>query len=79
MLIITPNLDIVKLNFIFRGGKSPYCIDSSDVNDDGVIDISDVVFLLNHLFQNGKNPPLPYPDAGTDTTDDRLSDCGKTF
>jgi hypothetical protein len=29
-----------------------------DVNKDGVVDISDVVYLMNYLFING---PLPIP------------------
>jgi len=50
--------------------ESLYCGRSyipRDANGDGVIDISDVVFLLNYLFQNGPAPnPLPAGDANCD-------------
>lgn len=46
--------------------------DAFDVNDNGAIDITDVVFQLSHLFLGGPNSPAPYPNAGTDPTADSL-------
>jgi hypothetical protein len=43
-----------------------------DANGDGVIDISDVVYLLNYLFING---PAPVPLAAGDATCDGVVDA----
>ena len=48
------------------------CQDSSDTNDDGRIDVSDPVFLLNYLFLGGEAPPAPFPGRGADPTRDSL-------
>lgn len=53
---------------------SPSSKDSADTNDDGGIDISDAVGILNFLFLGGNEPKLPYPELGYDMTDDTL-DC----
>jgi len=38
-----------------------------DANDDGKIDISDVVYLINHLFMGGPEPsPFQAGDANSD-------------
>lgn len=34
-----------------------------DVNGDGVIDISDAIYLLKFLFEGTKAPPAPFPEA----------------
>jgi hypothetical protein len=41
-----------------------------DVNEDGVINIGDVVFLVNYLFTGGTDP-LPFEDQG-DVNDDEV-------
>ncbi len=43
-------------------------------NFDGRIEISDALYLLNHLFAGGPEPPVPYPNDGMDPTQDTL-DC----
>jgi hypothetical protein len=63
------------LGYLFLGGVAPLCLDAADVNDSGVLDLSDAVHLLNHLFSGGPPPPLPYPEEGQDLTPDDL-DCG---
>ncbi|HZN60270.1 MAG TPA: hypothetical protein VFD71_19515, partial [Planctomycetota bacterium] len=60
------------LGFLFLGDAPPACSDSADVNDDGEIDISDPVYLLGYLFLGATAPTPPYPEAGTDATDDEL-------
>jgi len=64
---------IATLNFSFRGGSEPPCLDAADANDDGDVDLSDAVYALSFLFLGAEAPPIPYPDAGGDPTDDSLS------
>ncbi len=40
---------------------SPPCLDACDCNDDGRIDLSDVVCILKYLFELGPFPPAPGP------------------
>ena len=46
-------------------------------HDDGRIDLADSVYVLRYLFKFDKQPPVPFPDLGTDdagrTPDDRLT------
>ncbi len=63
---------ITILNYLFNGGPLS-CQDSADANDDGKIDISDAVRILNFLFQGGERIATPYPEAGIDSTEDKLS------
>ena len=52
------------------------CADALDVNDDGVIDVSDATFLGQALASDGPEIPAPFPNAGTDPTDtDLLPPC----
>jgi len=52
------------------------CTDSCDSNDDGTINIADVVFGLGTLFSGGPNPPDPFGDCGEDPTADSI-DCAE--
>ena len=67
---------IFTLQYLFSGGETPGCLDAADANDDSVLDISDSILLLFHLFQGAEPPPAPYPDPGSDPTQDTLS-CGQ--
>ena len=60
------------LDFLFRSGAPPACMDAADGNDDGEVDISDPVSLLLYLFVGGITPPPPFPDPGQDPTSDGL-------
>lgn len=60
------------LNYLFKGGLEPPCLDASDVNDDGRIDISDAVYTLRYLFSGETQPPAPFQEAGIDPTEDGL-------
>ena len=50
----------------------PTCDDAADANDDGLKNIADAIFILQNLFNNGRNPPPPFPDCGLDDTPDNL-------
>ena len=64
---------IFSLNWQFRGGSGPSCLDAADANDDGRLDIGDTIWSLNHQFLGGPPPPAPGPlNCGTDPTSDGL-------
>lgn len=79
------------VSFLFgaSGGPKTYvpsCMDACDANDDGVVDMSDPLFVINFVFRFGPFPPPPGPlfkDAtgvhlslpGVDPTEDKLG-CG---
>ncbi len=50
------------------------CRDAADTNDDGAVEISDVVSVLSYLFLGGRSPPPPIAAIGEDPTGDGL-DC----
>ncbi len=55
--------------YLFLQGAAPQCADAADVNDDGVLDVSDPVWLLFALFVQGSPPPrAPFPEPGNDPT-----------
>ena len=49
--------------YLFRGGKTPRCLDAVDTNDDSTLDISisDGVASLRHLFVGTFDIPAPGP------------------
>lgn len=55
------------------GGPAP-CDDACDTDDDGGLDLADMVSLLNNLFSGGPDPLPPSPDCGQDSTADGM-DC----
>ena len=67
---------IRSLNYLYRGGESPKCLDSADANDDGRIDITDAIYILGYLFR-GDPQRLAEPSriAGIDNTIDELITC----
>ena len=59
------------MNYLFARATAPPCRKSADTNDDGVLNVSDAVGVLIHLFAS--NRPLPGPtDCGVDPTADAL-------
>ncbi len=61
------------LQYLFQGGVEPDCEDAADADDDGEIVLTDAVYVLGFLFAQGAPPPPPYPEPGTDPTDDELT------
>ena len=62
------------LRFLFLGDEAPDCLDAADINDDGVLTISDPIALLGHLFLGDDPPAPPFEESGVDPTEDAL-DC----
>jgi hypothetical protein len=50
-------------------------IDTADVDDNGVINVTDAWYLMSHLAASGPPPPQPFPEAGEDPTPDGLVGC----
>lgn len=59
---------VASVRYLFRSGPAPTCQDAADMNDDGILDISDPVYLLFHLFLQGLAPPPPFPNPGSDAS-----------
>lgn len=58
-------------SFFYPGRVEIECADAADVNDDGRIDLSDVLAGLQFLF-NSHPIPAPSEICGVDPTDDSL-------
>ncbi len=56
--------------FVARGVNQLACMAAGDVDDDGSVQISDVVALLTYLFSEGMEPAAPFPNCGADPTFD---------
>ena len=54
------------------------CPDARDANDDGLVDMSDAVYLFNWRFGDGPPPPGPFPACGADPSADGLECLGIT-
>ena len=63
------------LDALFNQGARPTCQDAADTNNDGLVVISDAVYLIQYQFLGGPPPPAPYPECGLDPEgdDDGLS------
>lgn len=55
---------IATLNYLFRDNNSFRCHDAADANDDGSVDVSDVVRILFHQFVGGGAYRIPPPYDG---------------
>lgn len=51
------------------------CPDAGDADDNGGVNLTDAVYLLNFLFIGGPQPPHPFPTPGVETGQDDLA-CG---
>ncbi len=49
--------DLVFLvNYVFKGGTAPVCLEEADVNGDGNIFVNDLTLLVNYIFKGGAAP-----------------------
>jgi hypothetical protein len=71
-----PDTNIVDMNdgvrilawlFLGETNQAP-CPAAADVNDNGLVELSDYVYLARWIFDGGPPPPAPYPAPGTDPT-----------
>ena len=58
---------------LFGPGTIP-CPDSADSNDDGIVELTDILNTLNVLFM-GASMPAPWPDCGLDPRRDNACYC----
>ena len=63
---------VATLSELCTGAESSTCPRAQDVNDDGLIDISDPIGLLAFLFIVGLAPPIPFLECGKDPTGGEL-------
>lgn len=54
------------LRALFQGSTAIPCLDAADVNDDGTVELSDAIALLNYFYRSGPPPAAPFPDPGAD-------------
>ncbi len=64
---------IIVLDWLFKDGEEPKCLDAADADDNRQIQLTDAVRILNFLFKGGESPAQPYPEKGVDSTQDELS------
>ena len=51
---------------------SATCEEAMDVDDNGALDQTDAIRVLEYVFRNGDEPPTPFSSCGTDTDGDAL-------
>lgn len=73
--VVLVNDAVLALNVVFIGA-APLCFDAVDANDDGLVDLSDPVYILGNLFNQEADPPAPFPSCGSDPTADGLNCAG---
>ena len=63
------------LAYLFLGHPLPegVCLDAADVDDNGKLEISDAVALLDFLYKGAGPPPQPFPLAANDPTPDAMT------
>ncbi len=67
---------VAVLNWLFRGGDPPSCVDAADGDDDGVVGLTDPIRVLRWLFLGADPLPPPGPEScGDDPTPDDLARC----
>lgn len=50
-------------------------LDAFDINDDGIHNTGDLVFLTSYLWAGTVDIPPPHPEPGTDSTEDLFDEC----
>ncbi len=44
------------INYVFKGGAAPPCLDEGDANADGALNVGDGVYIINYVFKGGPAP-----------------------
>ncbi len=63
---------MTSLDYLFRRGPTPACMDAADANDDGGLNLTDPVVTILFLFAGGAPLPPPTGSPGADPTPDDL-------
>jgi hypothetical protein len=63
---------------LFGSGRFLSCRDAADVEDDGSINLGDVLSILGYCIDRKSQPPPPFPLPGDDPTDDTIG-CQSYF
>ncbi|NOY88143.1 MAG: hypothetical protein GXO93_01980 [FCB group bacterium] len=53
---VNANDVLFMINFAFKGGPAPTCMDEADVNGDSSVNANDVLYLINFAFKGGPAP-----------------------
>ena len=64
--------DAVKSLLVLFAGETTDCEDALDADDNGALQITDPIYVLDYLFRGGLPIAAPYPSAGADPTEDTL-------
>ena len=62
--------DAVRTVSVVVRGASFECKAVADANGDGVVDSSDITFVLAYLFLGGAPPPAPFPECGAGSAEE---------
>ena len=67
---------ILTLEYLFKDGAQPGCLDAVDTDNTGWLEVSDPILILSFLYIGGKEPFPPGPrNCGPDKTKDSLAPC----
>jgi len=66
---------VCSLAWLFQGGATPDCIAATNTDGVGTVDLTDPIYLLNHLFLGGPPPVAPYPECGVGTLPEDEGTC----
>ncbi|MEM7263985.1 MAG: hypothetical protein AAF488_18510 [Planctomycetota bacterium] len=66
--VVDLNDGVEILAYLYLGVSAPVCVDAADLNDNGIVEPSDYTYLVNYLFNDGPQPPAPFPNPGVDPT-----------
>lgn len=64
---------IFNLLYLFLEAPEPSCLDAADFTDDGIVNVTDAIAIINFVLLGGSVPPEPYPECGQDDSRDKLS------
>ena len=62
---------------IKREGAKPSCLEAANADDNDVVNLTDAVAILNHLFKGTGPLPEPFNNCGIDTTSPEKLGCEK--
>ena len=63
------------LGCLFLNNVCGHCLDSSDIDDNGKVEVTDAIQLLTWKFLGGPSPAPPYPECAVDPVGDSIDAC----